>query len=168
MMHPVEMYFVVPMIYFWDFSCLNLPNKHYSLTLYSTPPSNIWRLLSLSPKILNFKSNLIRITCFLFIHFLRCLNLFCKVLHCFAFLKSSVQSLSCVQLFATPWTAARPASLSITNAQSLLKLMTIESVITSNHLILSFLIPSHSWKGKLFFFPNSVTFTAISMVFYTY
>ena len=49
---------------------------------------------------------------------------------------SSVQSLSPVQLFATPWTAARQASLSITNSQSLLKLMSIESVMPSNHLIL--------------------------------
>jgi len=49
---------------------------------------------------------------------------------------SSVQSLSCVQLSATPWTAARLASLSITNSQSLLKLMSIESVMPSNYLIL--------------------------------
>ena len=44
---------------------------------------------------------------------------------------------SCPTLFATPWTAARQASLSITNSQSLLKFMSIESVIPSNHLILS-------------------------------
>ena len=49
---------------------------------------------------------------------------------------SSVQSLSHVRLFATPWTAAHQASLSITNSQSLLKLMPIESVMPSNHLIL--------------------------------
>ena len=49
---------------------------------------------------------------------------------------SSVQSLSCVQLFATPWIAARQASLSITNSRSLLKLMSIESVMPSSHLIL--------------------------------
>ena len=49
---------------------------------------------------------------------------------------SSVQFLSHVWLFATPWTAARQASLSITNSQSLLKLMSIESVMPSNHLIL--------------------------------
>ena len=49
---------------------------------------------------------------------------------------SSVQSLSCVQLFATPWTAARQPSLSIINSWSLLKLMSIESVTPSNHLIL--------------------------------
>ena len=49
---------------------------------------------------------------------------------------SSVQLLSCVRLFVTPWTAARHASLSITNSRSLLKLMPIESVMTSNHLIL--------------------------------
>ena len=56
-----------------------------------------------------------------------------KVL-CYVF--SSVQSLSCVRLFVTPWTAARQASLSITNSQSLLKLMSIESVMPPNHLIL--------------------------------
>ena len=49
---------------------------------------------------------------------------------------SSVQSLSHVRLFATPWTAAHQASLSITNSQSLLKLMSNESVMPSNHLIL--------------------------------
>ena len=49
---------------------------------------------------------------------------------------SSVQSLSHVRLFVTPQTAARQASLSITNAQSLLRLMYIESVMPSNYLIL--------------------------------
>ena len=49
---------------------------------------------------------------------------------------SSVQLLSYVQLFETPWTAACQASLSITNLRSLLKLMSIESVMPSNHLIL--------------------------------
>ena len=49
---------------------------------------------------------------------------------------SSVQSLSHVWLFATPWTAACQASLSITNSRSLLKFMSIESVMPSNHLIL--------------------------------
>ena len=49
---------------------------------------------------------------------------------------SSVQSLSCVRLFATPWTAARQASLSITSSWSLLRLMSIESVMPSNRLIL--------------------------------
>ena len=58
---------------------------------------------------------------------------------------SSVQSLSRVQLFVTPWTAARQASLSITDSRSLLKLISIESVMPSNHLILClllFLLPS--------------------------
>ena len=47
-----------------------------------------------------------------------------------------VQSLSCIRLFVTPWTAAHQASLSITNSQSLPKLMSIESMMPSNHLIL--------------------------------
>ena len=53
-----------------------------------------------------------------------------------AFPTSSVQSFSHVQLFAGPWTAAHQVSLSITNSQSLLKLMSFESVMLSNHLIL--------------------------------
>ena len=57
---------------------------------------------------------------------------------------SSVQSLSCVQLFATPWTTAHQASLSITNCQSPPKPISIESVMPSNHLILCLpvLLPS--------------------------
>ena len=53
-----------------------------------------------------------------------------------AIIGSSVQSLSPVWLFSTPWTVARQASLSITNSWSLLKLMSIESVMPYNHLIL--------------------------------
>ena len=65
--------------------------------------------------------------CFLF-------NLnFCFLLE---YLFNSVQLLSCVWLFATPWTATHHASLSITNSQSLLKLMSIESVMPSNYFIL--------------------------------
>ena len=57
---------------------------------------------------------------------------------------SSVQSLSCIRLFATPWTAACQASLSITKSHSLLKLISTESVMQSNHLILCrpLLLPS--------------------------
>ena len=51
-------------------------------------------------------------------------------------LPSSGQLLSCVRLFETPWTAACQASLSITNSRSLLKLMSIKSVMPSNHVIL--------------------------------
>ena len=59
-------------------------------------------------------------------------------------LKPSVQSLSYVQLFATPWAVARQASFSITNCRSLLKLMPVESVMPSNHFILCcpLLLPS--------------------------
>ena len=57
---------------------------------------------------------------------------------------SSVQSLSHVQLFVIPWTVTRQASLFITNSQGLLKLMSMESVMPSNHLILCcpLLLPS--------------------------
>ena len=67
---------------------------------------------------------------------------------------SSVQSLSCAQLFATPWTAARWASLSITNSRSLLRLMSIESVMPSNHPILCrplLLLPSIFPSIRVFF-----------------
>ena len=72
---------------------------------------------------------------------------------------SSVQLLSHVQLFVTPWTAARQASLSITNSQSLLKLMLIQSVMPSNHLILCFpllLLPS--------IFPSITVFSNESVI----
>ena len=63
--------------------------------------------------------------------------------HLVSSVAQSVQSLSHVWVFATPWTAAHQASLSITNSWSLLKLMSIESVMPSNHLILchSLLLP---------------------------
>ena len=66
---------------------------------------------------------------------------------------NSVQSLSRVRLFATAWTAARQASLSITNSRSLPKLMSIESVMPSNHLILC-----HSLLLLPQSFPASVSF----------
>ena len=67
---------------------------------------------------------------------------------------SSVQSFSCVRLFATPWTAACQASLSITNSWSLPKLMSIESVIPSNHLILR-----HPFLLLLSIFPSIRVFS---------
>ena len=64
-------------------------------------------------------------------------NTYCLDLHCCSVAQfSSVQSLGHIWLFTTPWTAARQASLSIANSQSLLKLMSIESVMPFNHLIL--------------------------------
>ena len=64
-----------------------------------------------------------------------------------------VQSLNRVQLFATPWTAACQASVSITLSWSLLKLMSVESVMPSNHLILCqpLLLPSILPSIRVFF-----------------
>ena len=73
---------------------------------------------------------------------------------------SSVQLLSRVRLFATPWIAARQASLSITNSQSSLRLMSIESVMASSHLILCrplFLMPQSLPASESF--PMSQLFT---------
>ena len=72
---------------------------------------------------------------------------------------SSVQSFSHVQLFATPWTTACQASLSITNSQSLLKLMSIESMMPSNHLILC-----HPLLLLLSIFPRIRVFSNESVV----
>ena len=74
---------------------------------------------------------------------------------------TSVQLLSRVQLFATPWTAARQASLSITNSQSLFKLMSIESVMPSNHLILIVPFSSHL---KIEIFPSIRVFSNKSVL----
>ena len=70
-----------------------------------------------------------------------------------------VQSLSRVQLFATPWIATRQASLSFTIFWSLLKLMSIESVMLSNHLVLChtlLLLPSVSQKSSIRVFSNEL------------
>ena len=67
---------------------------------------------------------------------------------------SSVQSLSCVQFFAIPWTAACQASLSTINSLSLFKLISIKLVMPSNHLILCYpllLLPSGSFPKSQFF-----------------
>ena len=71
---------------------------------------------------------------------------------------SSVQSLSHVPLFASPWTAAHQASLSFINSQSLLKLMSIESVTPSNHLILCrpLLLPPSIFSSIRVFYSESV------------
>ena len=78
-----------------------------------------------------------------------------------AFPNSSVQSLSRVRLFETPWTAARQASLSTTNSQSLPKVMSTELVMPSNHLILcrpfSSCLQSFPASGS---FPVSQLFTS--------
>ena len=70
---------------------------------------------------------------------------------------SSVQLLSHVQLFVTPWTAACQASLSIINSQNLLKLMSIESVMPSNHLI-----PCHPLLLSPSIFPSIRVFSTES------
>ena len=70
----------------------------------------------------------------------------------------SVQSLSCVRLFATPWIAARQASLSITNSRSSLRLTSIKSVMPSSHLILCrplLLVPPIPPSISLFQWVNS-------------
>ena len=71
----------------------------------------------------------------------------------------SVQLLSCVRLFATPWTAACQASLSITNSRSLLKLMSVESLMPSNHLILC-----HPLLLLLSIFPSIRVFSSESVL----
>ena len=65
-------------------------------------------------------------------------------------IQASIQSLSHVKLFVTPWTVACQASLSITNSLSLLKLMSLESMMPSNHLILSrpLLLPPQSFPAS--------------------
>ena len=98
--------------------------------------------------------------------------IFLWTLYCF----NSVQSLSCVQLFATTWTSARQVSLSITNSRSLLKLISIESVMPSNHLILchplllpSILPASGSFPSSQFFASGSqMSFNFIISLFNEY
>ena len=104
----------------------------FSYTTIYTPNSDFWLLLWFIALFSSFLNSTIGITTlvhndytnYMYIQF------------------SSVQSLSHVQLFVTPWIAARQASLSIINSQSSLKLMSIESVMPSSHLI--FVVPFSS------------------------
>ena len=99
----------------------------------------VLKLSSVSPTILFFSFNIVLAILHLLpfhIYFSISLSIFENSLLWFWLGFSSVQLLSCVRLSATPWTAAHQASLSITNFRSLPKLMSIESVVPSNHLIL--------------------------------
>ena len=78
----------------------------------------------------------------------------CALTWILSFCYNPVQSLSHIQFFATPWTAAHHASLSITSSRSLLKFMSIESVMPSNHLVLChplLLLPSIFPSIRVFF-----------------
>ena len=80
---------------------------------------------------------------------------------------SSVHSFSCVQLFVTPWTAPRQASLSITNSWSSLRLTSIESVMPSSHLILCFplfLRDIHRIVLGLTLMTSSVQFSSVAQL----
>ena len=85
---------------------------------------------------INLKNNIKLLTFYIRFWNILSLCLLVQISTLLPYVLSSVQSLSCVRLFVTPWTAARQASLSITNSESLLKLKSIESVMPSNHLIL--------------------------------
>ena len=86
-------------------------------------------------------------------------NLILLIIIAYKYTVFVVQSLSCVQLFATPWTAACQASLSFTISRSLLKLMSIELVMPSNTvqkvLKISFLLGSVDCEGKILNIPRS-------------
>ena len=90
-----------------------------------------------------------------------CLLMFHQILF-FCLLFVVVQSLNHVQLFVTPWTASRQASLSFTISWSLLKLMSIDSVMPSNHLILCrhLLLPSIFPSIRVFFNESATAFQA--------
>ena len=118
-------------------------------SVFSKTSFNIWKFMVhvlLKPECGTFVTIDEQITIFFFFFspaFLR----YNWLIHCYELRSIGFvfQSPSCVRLFATPWTAAFQASLSFTISQSLIKFMSIESVIPSNHLILChplFLLPS--------------------------
>ena len=129
--HPIfHDHFVVP-------SGMSCTDSGLSLThlMFSSSGSGVCVGASLPPSCSFF-------SCSLFLHFSYSFPISLPCFHVYwmkspiTFQFSSVQLLSHVWLFVTPWTAARQASLSITNSWSLLRLMSIQSVMLSNHLIL--------------------------------
>ena len=121
--------------------CWSSPNTvgwHQKINLYPNRWQNTWKeLLPLGPRVLPLRQVILKGD--------NCSKHCIPIWNCTSMLPfSSVQSLSRVRLFATPWIAARQASLPITNSRSSLKLMSIESVMPSSHLILChplFLLP---------------------------
>ena len=111
----------------------------WSLTYYKFVWYHQW------PKISKSNASSVFLSLSSFLIFILCLILIFK--------NSSVQLLSCVWLFVTPWTVTHQASLSITNSRSLLRLMAIESVMPSNHL--SSVVPISSCPHS---FPASGSF----------
>ena len=127
----------------------DLPNNFFfSVTdKYQEPVLNIWQF-----------SLLRKIAWYLLKYYFKTIlgkDSFCLTV-CATF--SEVQSLSPVWFFATPWTAAHQSSLSITNSQSLLKLMSIKLMMSSNHLILChpFLLPPSIFSSIRVFSSESV------------
>ena len=119
----------------WDWvmhSLIHFPNYSVSPLNFLYLPSQITHFFQIFCGIIYL---IIYISSFflskIFLHLLNLISWFYLLFSC-----SSVQLLSHVQLFVTLWTAAHQASLSITNSRSLFKLMSIESVMPSNHLIL--------------------------------
>ena len=125
-------------------------------SLYSTGPSTTAFQTSLLA-IISYMQVQLNTAIYCFLKLTSVHVTFCSKTYCYLFITykikskfldltkiSSVQLLSCVQLFAAPWTAACQASLSITNFQCLLRLMSLKLVMPSNHVILCrpFLLPS--------------------------
>ena len=109
-------------------------NSRTSLFSHST-----YKFASANPKLPVYSSPTISVSLFQFYIWLHLCHILYIIIYIFKFswyIFSSVQSLSHIWLFAAPWIAARQASLSITYSQSLLKLMPIESMMPSSHLIL--------------------------------
>ena len=101
------------------------------------------------------KSHLMRCMNFLIYSWIQFVHTYWRLLHLCSSEIVVVQSLSHVRLFATPWTAARQASLSFTFSRSLLKFMSIESVMPSNHFILCspllyIYVKNHSFSFRFF------------------
>ena len=121
-------------MYICLWTCFLVPHAVWKAAI-----SKLWHYLSIFLTVdLLGKVNLLAHTqCLHFSHF--CFNSISIILKLFLLKLRQIrsdQSLSCVQLFATPWITARQASLSITNSQSSLRLTSIESVMPSSHLIL--------------------------------
>ena len=96
---------------------------------------------------MNIKAQVVQDALLSFIHQINCLENWTEHRNDSGYQFSSVQSISFVRIFATPWIATRQASLSITNSRSSLRLMSIEAVMPSSHLIL--------WLPLLFLPPIS-------------
>ena len=135
--------------------------QKYYLTILTVRPSKIHSFMIICQHLLVTVTTVYHhlftyLLCFNIVRIIACMGIFIILFTFYSVRLAIVQSPRCVQLPTTPWTAAFQDSLSVTFSQSLLKVMSIESMMPSNHLNLSLLMVSVFLSINVFFKESAI------------